>query len=167
MTLPHASSAALWLHTELDKYSNCLLVSVLDRGFHSPSRSDMRLTQPGLMQGYCPASPQPCHRNFIEHLPISPSLPHSVNFVYKYLAPLVSQTEMVAVFGNSSNTTSWEPQPTHRGTFGLVSSCLITLFLCVWTALHLNIPEYGKAHMQKWHKLAWLVVGFFAPELVR
>jgi hypothetical protein len=36
----------------------------------------------------------------------------------------------------------WVPGPHNRGTLGLVSSCVITLFLCIWTTVHVNIePE--------------------------
>lgn len=58
------------------------------------------------------------------------------------------------------------PEPTHRGTYSLLSSCIITMGLCVWTAVHLNIPEHKKEPHQKWRKLRWLVVGLPAPELV-
>lgn len=43
----------------------------------------------------------------------------------------------------SSNMTSnlvWEPQPTRRGTFGILSTCFVTLALCTWKIVHLNLP---------------------------
>ncbi|PMD12848.1 hypothetical protein NA56DRAFT_652206 [Hyaloscypha hepaticicola] len=33
----------------------------------------------------------------------------------------------------------WKAGPKDRGTLGLVFSCVITLFLCVWTTVHVNI----------------------------
>ena len=37
---------------------------------------------------------------------------------------------------------SWVPGPHNRGTLGLVFSCVITLSLCIWTTVHVNIePE--------------------------
>lgn len=65
-----------------------------------------------------------------------------------------------------SNNTVWHPEPTFRGTYNILSTCLITLGLCVWTALHLNIPENGKASKQFLRKASWLLIGLFAPELV-
>ncbi|KAK4185105.1 hypothetical protein QBC35DRAFT_415561, partial [Podospora australis] len=58
------------------------------------------------------------------------------------------------VFGNgsTSHTATWKPEPTHRGTYGIPISCLVTLGLCIWTATV--------------RKLCWMVLGFFAPELV-
>lgn len=38
--------------------------------------------------------------------------------------------------------------------------------LCIWTSLHLNVPEHRKEHLQKYHKLGWTVLGLLAPELV-
>jgi hypothetical protein len=59
--------------------------------------------------------------------------------------------------------------PDGRGTFNNLTACLVTLILCVWTALHLNIPERGKASTAQLakRKSVWLVVGLFAPEYVR
>ncbi|KAH8701321.1 hypothetical protein GQ44DRAFT_55400 [Phaeosphaeriaceae sp. PMI808] len=65
-----------------------------------------------------------------------------------------------------NQTTLWHPEPKTRGTYSILSSCLITVGLCVWTALHLNIPEYGSSK-QMWRKIGWLSVGLLAPELVR
>lgn len=42
--------------------------------------------------------------------------------------------------GNSTTTLSWEPQPTRRGTFSIISTCLVTLALCTWKIVHLNLP---------------------------
>jgi hypothetical protein len=38
--------------------------------------------------------------------------------------------------------------------------------LCVWTAIHLNLPENKKTTQQYWRKLGWLVLGLLAPEIV-
>ncbi|KAF8249157.1 hypothetical protein K440DRAFT_223437 [Wilcoxina mikolae CBS 423.85] len=60
----------------------------------------------------------------------------------------------------------WVPAPKGRGTLGLVLPCLITLALCVWTAIHLNVnPEPTKTR-QFFFKFAWLLMGVFAPEIV-
>lgn len=90
-------------------------------------------------------------------------------------------------------TFNWEPQPTHRGTFGIVTTCFVTLALCTWKIVHLNLPgacpeanlpwtawwKKGTTHSIK-HRLVhifgghqitrqigWLLIGLFAPELVR
>jgi hypothetical protein len=67
----------------------------------------------------------------------------------------------------SHDTVGWRSDPNRRGTFGLVSSCVITQALCVWSALHLNIPPKYKTKSQKiWYNTRWVVLGVLIPELV-
>jgi len=49
---------------------------------------------------------------------------------------------------NHIETTRWQPEPTIRGTFRLLVSCLRALSLCAWTALHLNIPPADLSTIQ-------------------
>lgn len=74
---------------------------------------------------------------------------------------------MVVAFGNVTNqTTPWTPEPKGRGTWTLLSSCVITIALCAWTALHLNVPEHGTSGRQWLRKTKWLMLGLTAPEMV-
>ncbi|KAF1845007.1 uncharacterized protein K460DRAFT_416340 [Cucurbitaria berberidis CBS 394.84] len=67
-----------------------------------------------------------------------------------------------------SNTTiyGWKAEPYVRGTSSILTSCLITLTLCVWTAVHLNIPKYQRTAEATRRKVLWLVTALLAPELV-
>ena len=57
--------------------------------------------------------------------------------------------------------------PNGRGTASLVISCLLTLILCVWSALHLNIPFENQTTLGHFLlNLRWIVAGVYAPELV-
>ncbi|THU97494.1 hypothetical protein K435DRAFT_796443 [Dendrothele bispora CBS 962.96] len=57
--------------------------------------------------------------------------------------------------------------PDFRGTYDLVFSCITTLFLCVWTAVHLDIPTPAfKGSPQLVRKAKWLTLGMLAPELL-
>ncbi|CAG8607088.1 5019_t:CDS:1, partial [Scutellospora calospora] len=60
----------------------------------------------------------------------------------------------------------WHAEPKIRGTSSILSSCLITMFLCTWTTIHLNLPEHKKESRQVYRKILWLVIGLLAPELV-
>ncbi|MCJ1268560.1 hypothetical protein MMC22_008448 [Lobaria immixta] len=60
----------------------------------------------------------------------------------------------------------WQDGPNTRGTWNIISSCVITLCLCLWTALHLNIPEHHGTISQGWRKVWWLFIGLLAPEMV-
>ncbi|KAK7442063.1 hypothetical protein VKT23_016339 [Stygiomarasmius scandens] len=57
--------------------------------------------------------------------------------------------------------------PDGRGTYGLISGCITTLFLCVWTAVHLDVPTPTfKGIPQFWRKGKWVMLGMLAPELL-
>jgi len=69
-------------------------------------------------------------------------------------------------FGTARDDAVWHPEPKGRGTYGLLSSCILTMVLCVWTAVHLNLPEHGKPNEHLRRKFWWLMIGLFAPEAV-
>lgn len=54
-----------------------------------------------------------------------------------------------------------------RGTSSILYSCILTLFACVYTALHLNLPKRGAGF---WglvrEKCIWVFISLIAPELV-
>jgi len=61
---------------------------------------------------------------------------------------------------------AWGSEPERRGTMGILIPCLITLGLCVWTAVHLNINSQPTRGRLLLFKLTWLFLGMFAPEFV-
>jgi hypothetical protein len=76
---------------------------------------------------------------------------------------------MFTPFGNHATNTSatWYPEPRGRGTFSILSTCLTTMILCVWTAVHLNIPEpNGGTKQSLLRKPGWLLMALLAPEIV-
>lgn len=94
--------------------------------------------------------------------------------------------------GNITSGFTWEPQPERRGTFSIISSCFVTLALCTWKIVHLNLPgtcpdeslpwtawfkkdktksmRHRLVHIFGGHQITrqigWLLIGLFAPELV-
>lgn len=68
---------------------------------------------------------------------------------------------------DETGVVSWWPSPRERGTWGLLYSCTFTLLLCVYTALHLNIPppDHGKVRLLL-TKAQWILIGLLAPEIV-
>lgn len=94
--------------------------------------------------------------------------------------------------GNITSGFTWEPQPERRGTFGIISSCFVTLALCTWKIVHLNLPgmcpdeglpwtawfKKGTTHSMRHRfvhifgghqitrQIGWLLIGLFAPELI-
>ncbi|KAF2635759.1 hypothetical protein P280DRAFT_473662 [Massarina eburnea CBS 473.64] len=106
-------------------------------------------------------------------LPIS-SLPKTFALIARTYpsSKYITQPRTMSSFYGSvplNHTAKWHPEPSSRGTFSIFSSCLITMGLCIWTAVHLNIPEHGEAGLitgQSIRKIKWLYIGLFAPEYV-
>lgn len=42
---------------------------------------------------------------------------------------------------NDTIVHGWQPEPDGRGSWSIVWSCLVTVFLCTWSALHLKVPK--------------------------
>lgn len=70
------------------------------------------------------------------------------------------------LFGNDTDIVHWKPNPNSRGTFNILTTCLITLLLCVWTAVHLNISPPGSFWRPFLRKVGWLILALLAPEVV-
>ncbi|KAI0758914.1 hypothetical protein C8Q74DRAFT_272047 [Fomes fomentarius] len=61
----------------------------------------------------------------------------------------------------------WQDEPDFRGTYTILTSCMSTLLLCVWSALHLDIPGQGESKLKRhMSKTGWLIIGLLAPELL-
>lgn len=57
--------------------------------------------------------------------------------------------------------------PKGRGTVGIIVSCLVTLALCVCSALQLNVPMKSETRTQRYLRYTkWILLGTFIPELV-
>lgn len=57
--------------------------------------------------------------------------------------------------------------PDGRGTLSIFFSCLLTLSLCVWSSVHLNLPKYEESDIEyMWRYFKWSIMGVFGPELV-
>jgi hypothetical protein len=74
----------------------------------------------------------------------------------------------LAIFGTSNYTDPyWAPNPTTRGTTGLVLGCLVTLVLCVYSALHLNVfHRQCPWWMRCLVRTKWMLIALLAPEFV-
>ena len=61
----------------------------------------------------------------------------------------------------------WIHQPNGRGTLDIIQSCLLTVFLCSWSVLCLNVPAPSN---KRWSflllKINWMVFTIFFPEVV-
>lgn len=59
----------------------------------------------------------------------------------------------------------WYSAPNLRSTMDLVWACAFTIFICTWTALHLNVPPYRSTFgWRLWYKFRLMLVAVLAPE---
>ncbi|KAI5819567.1 hypothetical protein BZA77DRAFT_304353 [Pyronema omphalodes] len=82
--------------------------------------------------------------------------------VIQWLPPLRNLTAL-----KEEPAPMWVAQPAYRGTWGILYSCTVTLGLCVYTAIHLNIPAYEDKASKIWlRKIKWMFIALIAPEIV-
>jgi len=68
---------------------------------------------------------------------------------------------------HSTIAPSWVSAPNMRGTTSILYSCVLTLFACIYTALHLNVPPRGaSAARVLLSKCLWGFAALIAPEIV-
>nr|CEG05131.1 unnamed protein product [Fusarium clavum] len=58
----------------------------------------------------------------------------------------------------------WVPEDTNRGTWSLITSCLFTIAICTWTAIHPRV--HVSRRLRHRHKFYQLVKAILAPEMV-
>ena len=60
----------------------------------------------------------------------------------------------------------WVPEPRTRGTWAILYSCTFTIFLCVYTAIHMNVPRYGCGRVEVFlQRGKWVLVTLVSPEV--
>ena len=60
----------------------------------------------------------------------------------------------------------WTPEPSGRGTWSILWSCLATIFICVWSALHLDGPEYHGRWYLTFRRVKLMLLAAMAPEVI-
>jgi len=58
------------------------------------------------------------------------------------------------------------PQPSGRGTIGLLWSCTLTLVLCIWTAIHPDIVTVKSSWQRTLYKAYWTAFSAIFPEFL-
>lgn len=66
-----------------------------------------------------------------------------------------------------NGTVGWVSGPNSRGTIDIIWSSLLTIFLCTWTAVCLNLPSPNDSQFQVFRRRAkWMFWAIVSPELV-
>jgi hypothetical protein len=67
----------------------------------------------------------------------------------------------------SAPQSSWVAEPKQRGTFGIISLCLSTLVICIWSTLHFNIPIIRCTTTRRFFfQVTWMFIALLAPEFL-
>lgn len=120
----------------------------------------------------------PCHACHCS----KPCICHSVEMlsivlnVFFFLAVLIqialsSDLNTTVLMKNDSQDSTikqgWTPQPDGRGTLDIIWSCVITMSLCSWSILCMNLPAQKESRTQiLWRKLALTALGVLCPEII-
>lgn len=87
----------------------------------------------------------------------------------------VSDNEVWALIrANRDNATAlrtidaapWVSAAEFRGTMAILQTSVLTLFACIYTALHLNVPAKTDFLSLLVMKTKWVLMALFAPEIV-
>lgn len=80
---------------------------------------------------------------------------------------LLSPNAVFPVPVNNTELLGFVPSPTGRGTLDILRSCLVTLVICLWTCLHLNLPPPASTALGNLRRrLKWMAITAIAPEYV-
>ena len=92
-------------------------------------------------------------------------------YIISYLHVVVARPSTEHATVTSTNVTTpgstpyIVPDPSTRGTYTLISSCFSTLFICVWTAVHLNVPAPYHGKLRRLSiRLMYMTAGVLLPE---
>jgi len=68
---------------------------------------------------------------------------------------------------NANTKQGWTSSPDGRGTIDVLYSCGLTMFLCAWSILCLNVPSKDENTFQiLWRKMSLTALGILCPELI-
>ena len=67
---------------------------------------------------------------------------------------------------NDTLVYGWAHEPSSRGTWSILWGCLATIFICTWSALHLDVPERWGRWYLSFRKIGWMLISATAPEIV-
>src|ERR1700761_8758159 len=61
----------------------------------------------------------------------------------------------------------WVTEPDGRGTWSILSSCVLTIFLCCWTSAYPNLPAKSDGLFKQWRlRVDLALMGILGPEFL-
>lgn len=86
---------------------------------------------------------------------------------------LATATSILAAPTHNVTTTTYETilgfatiaaEPRGRGTFGIIFTCSVVFFFCVWTSVHPNIMPGVSSDFRRYYKFMFMLVSLIVPE---
>src|SRR5882757_5699453 len=86
----------------------------------------------------------------------------------KFTHPAISQMEILASNATQTNPSfHWEDGPNVRGTLEIINLCLSTLFICIWSTLHFDIPNKRLSAFRDFlPRMGWMLIALLFPEFL-
>ncbi len=76
-------------------------------------------------------------------------------------------TTCFTFFSTRTGHAAWAPSPSCRGTFEIISLCLSTTVICIWSSVHKDIPLKRLSMFRSFLRDApFVLVAIFCPELL-
>ncbi|KAF2244597.1 hypothetical protein BU26DRAFT_608163, partial [Trematosphaeria pertusa] len=89
----------------------------------------------------------------------------AVVLIIQIICPLVSG-DQASTTSDKDDRLAWYSASSDRSTVEILWTCLFTIFLCCWTAIHPDIPPPGSSWKQQWlDRTICLFIGAIAPEV--
>lgn len=72
----------------------------------------------------------------------------------------------IASANNKTIIHGWVAEPDGRGTWSIVWSCLVTIFICTWSVLHLDVRKRHGRWYLFFRKVKWMLIAALVPEYI-
>jgi len=98
-------------------------------------------------------------------LPVERSLGSGRSLLHAPSGPMTNTT--ISLNRSAEQLQGWTSSPNGRGTIDIIQSCFLTISLCAWTMLCLNVPPLGTTRIaQFWHKAMIFCEAILGPEFI-
>ena len=61
-------------------------------------------------------------------------------------------------FNDTITTPGWRSEPDGRGTWSILWTCLVTIFLCTWSSLHLSVKDQHDWWYLFFRQVRWMLL---------
>ncbi|MCJ1446973.1 MAG: hypothetical protein MMC23_007481 [Stictis urceolatum] len=79
----------------------------------------------------------------------------------------IIQSGNASALTSQDRITGWVDQPNFRGTWDILWTCLVTVFISTYTLLCLNVPPRSDSSLEiVFQRICWMCLAIMAPEIV-